>query len=174
MVRFRSMISWILIAAGMPDSFSISLRSFLPGSYGTEPADIERLLELLIEHQVLFFRDHPITPEAQARFAAHFGSLHVHPIYPVLPELPEIMLIDTHPGFSARQRQLAHGRDLHRDAAPCGHPRREAPTERGRRHAVVEQLRGVRGGESGATILQGRVSKAYQRPELTLSDAVSE
>jgi taurine dioxygenase len=63
------------------------------------PADIDRLGELLIEHQVLFFRDQPITPEAQARFAACFGPLHIHPIYPVLPELPEIMLIDTHTGF---------------------------------------------------------------------------
>jgi taurine dioxygenase len=60
---------------------------------------IDHLGELLIEHQVLFFRDQPISPHAQARFAARFGSLHVHPIYPVLPELPEIMLIDTHPGF---------------------------------------------------------------------------
>jgi taurine dioxygenase len=60
---------------------------------------IERLGELLVEHQVLFFRDQPITPEAQRNFAARFGSLHIHPIYPVLPELPEIMLIDTHEGF---------------------------------------------------------------------------
>ena len=61
--------------------------------------DIDRLGELLIEHQILFFRGQPITPQQQARFAARFGTLHVHPIYPVLPELPEIMLIDTHPGF---------------------------------------------------------------------------
>ena len=60
---------------------------------------IERLEALLIEHQVLFFRDSPITPQQQSQFAAQFGSLHVHPIYPVLPELPEIMLIDTHEGF---------------------------------------------------------------------------
>jgi taurine dioxygenase len=60
---------------------------------------IDRLGEVLVEHQVLFFRDQPITPEAQCRFAAKFGSLHIHPIYPVLPELPEIMLIDTHEGF---------------------------------------------------------------------------
>ncbi|HYM27943.1 MAG TPA: taurine dioxygenase [Steroidobacteraceae bacterium] len=62
-------------------------------------AEIARLSELLVEHQVLFFRDQPVTPRAQARFAARFGTLHVHPIYPVLPDLPEIMLIDTHPGF---------------------------------------------------------------------------
>lgn len=61
--------------------------------------EVDHLGELLIEHQVLFFRDQPLTPQAQAKFAARFGTLHVHPIYPVLPELPEIMLIDTHPGF---------------------------------------------------------------------------
>jgi taurine dioxygenase len=63
-----------------------------------QPA-VEELGQLLLEHQILFFRDQPISPQAQARFAARFGSLHVHPIYPVMPELPEIMLIDTHPGF---------------------------------------------------------------------------
>lgn len=62
-------------------------------------AELARLSELLVEHQVLFFRNQPVTPQAQARFAARFGTLHVHPIYPVLPDLPEIMLIDTHPGF---------------------------------------------------------------------------
>src|SRR5262249_2731385 len=62
-------------------------------------AAIEELGELLVEHQILFFRDQPISPQAQAPFAAQFGTLHVHPIYPVLPDLPEIMLIDTHPGF---------------------------------------------------------------------------
>jgi taurine dioxygenase len=60
---------------------------------------IDRLGELLVQHQVLFFRQQPITPQAQCRFAARFGSLHIHPIYPVLPDLPEIMLIDTHEGF---------------------------------------------------------------------------
>jgi taurine dioxygenase len=62
-------------------------------------ATVKRLDELLVEHQVLFFRNQPITPHAQADFAARFGSLHVHPIYPVLPELPQIMVLDTHPEF---------------------------------------------------------------------------
>src|ERR1700737_2643169 len=60
---------------------------------------IDRLGELLIEYQALFFREQPISPQAQARFAARFGSLHVHPIYPVLPDLPEILLLDNHAGF---------------------------------------------------------------------------
>ena len=60
---------------------------------------IDRLGELMVEHQVLFFRNQPITPQAQRDFAANFGTLHIHPIYPVLPELPEIMLLDTHAAF---------------------------------------------------------------------------
>lgn len=66
---------------------------------GVAEEDVARLGELLVEHQVLFFRDQPITPEAQCRFAARYGALHIHPIYPVLPELPEIMLIDNHERF---------------------------------------------------------------------------
>ena len=60
---------------------------------------IQHLSDLLVEHQILFFRASPLTPHQQCRFAARFGELHVHPIYPVLPELPEIMVLDTHAGF---------------------------------------------------------------------------
>src|SRR5271168_4485239 len=66
---------------------------------GLAPPQIDRLGELLAQHQVLFFRDQPLTPEQQVRFAAQFGTLHVHPIYPVLPELPEILVLDTHKDF---------------------------------------------------------------------------
>jgi taurine dioxygenase len=60
---------------------------------------VDRLGELLVEHQILFFRRQPLTPQQQCRFAGYFGALHIHPIYPVLPELPEIMVIDTHEDF---------------------------------------------------------------------------
>src|ERR1700733_3906503 len=60
---------------------------------------IDRLGELLVEHQNLFFRRQTLTTQQQCGFAARFGELHVHPISPVLPELPEIMVIDTHGGF---------------------------------------------------------------------------
>ncbi|HIV72231.1 MAG TPA: taurine dioxygenase [Candidatus Aquabacterium excrementipullorum] len=63
------------------------------------PSTITALEAALVQHQVLFFRNQPVTPQEQSRFAARFGKLHVHPLYPVLPELPEIMLLDTHKDF---------------------------------------------------------------------------
>jgi taurine dioxygenase len=51
--------------------------------------------QALLDHQVLFFRDQPITPQQQARFAANFGDLHIHPIYPNVPEQPEVLILDT-------------------------------------------------------------------------------
>jgi taurine dioxygenase len=68
-------------------------------AHDVSAATVEKIGELLVEHQVLFFRNQPITPQAQRDFAAHFGTLHIHPIYPVLPDLPEIMLLDTHEAF---------------------------------------------------------------------------
>lgn len=59
---------------------------------GEQRNAIERAL---LEHQVLFFRDQPITPQQQARFAANFGDLHIHPIYPNVPEQPEVLILDT-------------------------------------------------------------------------------
>ncbi len=59
------------------------------------PEHREAIEQALLEHQVLFFRDQPIEPEQQARFAAHFGDLHIHPIYPNIPEQPEVLVLDT-------------------------------------------------------------------------------
>ena len=59
---------------------------------GTQRNAIE---QALLDHQVLFFRDQPITPQQQARFAANFGDLHIHPIYPNVPEQPEVLILDT-------------------------------------------------------------------------------
>jgi taurine dioxygenase len=49
----------------------------------------------LLTHQVLFFRNQPITPQQQASFARYFGDLHIHPIYPNIPGQPEVLVLDT-------------------------------------------------------------------------------
>lgn len=64
----------------------------------SRPLDAEQHDELeqaLLKHQVLFFRNQPLTPPEHAAFAARFGDLHIHPIYPNLPEQREILVLDT-------------------------------------------------------------------------------
>ncbi|WP_296248276.1 taurine dioxygenase [Pseudomonas sp. UBA4194] len=51
--------------------------------------------QALLDHQVIFWRDQPITPVQQARFAQQFGELHIHPIYPSVPEQREVLVLDT-------------------------------------------------------------------------------
>ena len=63
-----------------------------------QPLNVEQrdaIEQALLKHQVLFFRNQPITPQQQARFAANFGDLHIHPIYPNVPEQPEVLILDT-------------------------------------------------------------------------------
>lgn len=59
------------------------------------PAQRDAIEQALLDHQVLFFRDQPLTPERQARFAAQFGDLHVHPIYPKVADTPQVLILDT-------------------------------------------------------------------------------
>lgn len=60
-----------------------------------KPEQRNAIEQALLDYSVLFFRDQPITPQQQARFAANFGDLHIHPIYPNVPEQPEVLILDT-------------------------------------------------------------------------------
>lgn len=59
------------------------------------PDNRDVLLAALLQHQVLFFEDQPITPAQQRDLATQFGELHIHPIYPTVAEVPEIIVLDT-------------------------------------------------------------------------------
>ena len=63
----------------------------------SQPLDgsmVEKLLEGLAEHCVLFFEDQALTPVQQKALGEHFGSLHVHPAWPRLVDgHPEVMEI---------------------------------------------------------------------------------
>src|SRR5476651_2829107 len=77
---------------------STALGAQISGVDITQPLNPEQrdaIEQALLKHQVLFFRDQPITPQQQARFAANFGDLHIHPIYPNVPEQPEVLILDT-------------------------------------------------------------------------------
>jgi taurine dioxygenase len=58
-------------------------------------ADFKAINAALAEHHVLFFRDQRLTPLQHRDFAAHFGQLHIHPIYPKHSDAAEIIVLDT-------------------------------------------------------------------------------
>lgn len=75
-----------------------ALGAVVSGIRLADPLDDARRREIeqaLLDHQVLFFRDQPLTPTQQASFAARFGDLHVHPIFPSTPEQREVIVLDT-------------------------------------------------------------------------------
>lgn len=55
----------------------------------------DELEQALLQYQVLFFRDQPLSPQEHARLASYFGDLHIHPIYPNVAQQPEILVLDT-------------------------------------------------------------------------------
>ncbi|KAF1053455.1 MAG: Alpha-ketoglutarate-dependent taurine dioxygenase [Stenotrophomonas maltophilia] len=80
------------------EPLSPALGAVVSGIRLADPLDDaqQRFIEqALLEHQVLFFRDQPLTPTQQAGFAARFGDLHIHPIYPSTAEQREVIVLDT-------------------------------------------------------------------------------
>ena len=58
----------------------------------------DELYQLLMEHQVIFFRDQFMTPEVHVALAKSFGSLDQdHPAYPELEDHPAITVLDFGP-----------------------------------------------------------------------------
>ncbi|HCN64815.1 MAG TPA: taurine dioxygenase [Pseudomonas sp.] len=77
---------------------SSALGAQIDGVDLTQPLSLEQrdaIEQALLQHQVIFFKNQVITPQQQARFAANFGDLHIHPIYPNVPEQPEVLVLDT-------------------------------------------------------------------------------
>jgi taurine dioxygenase len=48
----------------------------------------------LVEHQVIVFRNQPLTPESHRRFAQGFGTPRCHPAYPTPPGVPEVSILE--------------------------------------------------------------------------------
>ena len=63
-----------------------------------EPLDssiIEKIYKALVEHLVIFFRNQKLTPQAQVRFSAQFGTLdRPHPVYPPVEGFAEIVKLE--------------------------------------------------------------------------------
>ena len=51
--------------------------------------------ELLVEHEVLFFRDQDVSPAQQHALASSFGPLQSHPAYATVENFPEITILES-------------------------------------------------------------------------------
>jgi len=54
-----------------------------------------RVRELLVEHEVLFFRDQERAPEVFAAFAKTFGEVLGHPAYTTVPQAPDVQILES-------------------------------------------------------------------------------
>jgi len=52
------------------------------------------LNEALLQYEVLFFRDQPLSPASHARLANLFGSPQVHPAYPHIENYPQLTILE--------------------------------------------------------------------------------
>ncbi len=57
-------------------------------------AEIRRLL---VEHQVIFFRDQDISPAQHKSLAESFGPVQTHPAYQTVEGFPEITILESTP-----------------------------------------------------------------------------
>ena len=57
----------------------------------------QEINDLLLEHQVIFFRDQAIGPEQHLAIASIFGPLDTHPAYRTIEGYPEIMILESTP-----------------------------------------------------------------------------
>jgi taurine dioxygenase len=57
--------------------------------------DYKAIRSLLVEHEVIFFRDQNVTPAQQYALASSFGPLQSHPAYDTLPGFPEITVLES-------------------------------------------------------------------------------
>lgn len=62
-----------------------------------DQAAYQSIRELLVEHEVIFFRDQDISPARQKALAESFGPLQTHPAYGTVEGFPEITILESTP-----------------------------------------------------------------------------
>lgn len=59
------------------------------------PETVASLHDALVRHQVVFFRDHDLSPAQHRALALHFGPPLPHPAYPIVDGFPEISILES-------------------------------------------------------------------------------
>jgi taurine dioxygenase len=81
-------------------------------------ADIETIEGALVDHEVLIFRDQPITAEEQLIFGRSFGQLVISPFSPNADSAPELIILDYNQKSSAPLTDIWHADETYRPAPP--------------------------------------------------------
>lgn len=56
---------------------------------------VEQVRRLAVEHQVLFFREQPVSPRVFQEFAQQFGEVMDHPAYAAMPDAPAVQVLES-------------------------------------------------------------------------------
>lgn len=78
------------------------------------------LLDALMIHKVVYFRNADMTPEQQVAFGRLFGDLTVHPFTPHIERLPEVMVLDNHKDNPVFATDNWHSDETFRFEPPMG------------------------------------------------------
>ena len=81
------------------DKASGALGGFVHGASLEDVASSDvvykRVRALLVDHEVLFFRDQPQDPQVFAAFAKSFGDVLGHPAYTTVDEAPDVQILES-------------------------------------------------------------------------------
>ena len=75
---------------------------------------------VLVEHEVIVFRDQDISTEDQKAFGRRFGDLTVHPFAPSSEEAPELIVFDNDADNPPWGTDVWHSDETFREAPPLG------------------------------------------------------
>ncbi len=84
----------------------------------TSAGEVEAINEALAEHEVLVFRDQPISAEAQLDFGRHFGELVISPFSPNADTAPELILLDYNQHSTSPLTDIWHADETYRPEPP--------------------------------------------------------
>ena len=120
----------VVRAHALPDSIKVepltcAIGAVLSGVHlgvaSREPALLAEIHQLLLRHQVIFFRDQDITRAEHVAFARHFGELEDHPVAGSDPEHPGLVRIYKSPDTpNERYENAWHTDATWRDKPPFG------------------------------------------------------
>jgi len=82
--------------------------------------DVQTIKDALMDNGVIIFRNQDITREQQAKFAAQFGELTIHPISPHLNEMPEMIVLDNDGNNPPLSTDVWHTDEMFRLEPPMG------------------------------------------------------